>query len=140
MPMPIPITATLIRSFAPITRPVEGALLCPYTGVFKRPVAATAAVAVAVFLRKSRLVSLPEVWFAWLVSINTILFRLRVEGSRLTHSSRRSTLNIQLQVVNSATPKKRPCDGLNILGQLQCFFDHAHRHLIQLAVICSSTN
>src|SRR5262245_1196118 len=132
MPMPTPITATLIRSFAPITRPVEGALLCPYTGVLKRPVAATAAVAVAVFLRKSRRVSLPEVWFVWLLSINTILFRLRVEATRLTHSSWRSTLNIQLQVVNSATPKKRPRDGSNILGQLQCFFDRTQLHLIQL--------
>jgi hypothetical protein len=40
---------------------VEGALLWPYTGVLRMPVAVTAAVAVAVFLRNDRRVS-PDGW------------------------------------------------------------------------------
>ena len=43
-----------MRSFAPMTLPVEGAWVWPYTGVLMMPVAATAAATVADFLMKSR--------------------------------------------------------------------------------------
>src|SRR6185436_13036214 len=60
--LPTPTYATAIRSFAPITRPGEGAWFWPYTGVFMMPVAATAAVAAVVVFRNVRRVwRTPEV-------------------------------------------------------------------------------